>query len=171
MSARDLPNFTELEATVSRSFVHQAHFTPARFKFWTYPTAEICQPVVQKRPNCRAHKSINLAVPAISSTTNLQLLCGYTDRYTSPVFIIDKDTWTSSGAFEVSCFDPDFEVDVDSGEKKIIYRRGTGMEFQVKCVKSFVWKPLGVFRQLNTKLRPSLFEEAADLFTDLLTLE
>ena len=179
MSPRDLPSYAQLEAAVTRSFVHPARFIPARVKFWTCPTDDMCVSVTQKRARCRAHKTVKLAVPVIAveqpvpvaSPPNLQLLCGYTDCHTSPIIVIGQDTWAENGMFEVCCFDPDFEVDADSGEKKIIYRRGTGMEFIVKWDKMFRWKRFGMYRQLDTTLPLSLFEEAADLFMDLLNFE
>lgn len=73
--------------------------------------------------------------------------------------------------FEVCCFDPDVEDDTDSGGKKVIYRRGTGMEVTVKWGKMFRWKRFGKYRQLDTTLPLSLFEEIADLFMDLMNLE
>ena len=88
-----------------------------------------------------------------------------------PSIIIDQDSWSESGMFEVSCFDPDFEVDADTGDKKIIYRRGTGMEFVVKSAMMSRWKHFGVYRQLNTNLPLSLFEQAAALFMEFLNFE
>lgn len=141
MSTRDLPSYSQLGAAVSYSFVHPARFIPARFMFWTCPTDDMCVPVTQKRARCRAHKVVKLAVPVIAvdqpvpvvSPPNLQLLCGYTDRHTSPIIVIDKDTWTENGMFEVCCFDPDFEVDADSGGPKIILssRNGHGVHSKV----------------------------------------
>ena len=130
-----------------------------------------CIPVVQKRIRCQAHISIDLAVPVKRNTSSLQLLCGYIEDYLSPIIVIEEDTWTDLGAFEVSCFVPDFEVDADSGEVKIVYRRGTDMEFQLNFGKGFEWKRRGVFQQLDTLIEPNLFERAADLFKDFLTLE
>ena len=171
MSGGNLPSFEELEAGVLRTFVHPARMIPERFEFWTCPTDDLCLPVVQKRTRCQAHISVDLAVPVKRSTPSLQLLCGYIEDYLSPIIVIEEDTWTDSGAFEVCCFVPDFEVDADSGEKKIVYRRGADMEFQLNFGKAFEWKRRGVFQQLDTLLEPNLFERAADLFKDFLTLE
>lgn len=45
------------------------------------------------------------------------------------------------------------------------------MEFTVKWGKTFRWKRSGIYRQPDTTLPLSLFEEAADLFMDLLKFE
>ncbi|KAL3142483.1 hypothetical protein ABBQ38_002811 [Trebouxia sp. C0009 RCD-2024] len=137
----DFPTYEDLKAVVEKTFTASASFLPVRFEFWPTQGAD-AEKMIHRRSDFLAHSDVQLVRSLVKSLSFDELQLA--TGYTDgckQAIIATDDKWT------------DLQFQIEWGK------------MTVGCTAR------GKFYAEGTSLRQQLFEDAATLFMDFLSIE